>query len=53
MVPHHKNRYITSNYWKTGVNVVALVNRFLTSRVHHYTANFCDLASEGPDFIMH
>ena len=44
---------ITSHHWKTGVNSVAFVNRFQTSRVECWTANFCDLASEVPDIIMH
>ena len=30
------------------MNFVALVNRL----PQEYTANFCDLASEGPDIIM-
>ena len=44
---------ITSNNQKTGVNVVALVNRFETLRVKCWTANFCDLASEGSFIFMH
>ena len=44
---------ITSNHRQTGVNFVVLVNRSQTSRVKCWTANFCDIASEGPDIIMH
>ena len=46
------NGFITSNHRKTGVNFVALVNRFETSRVKCWTTIFCDLASEGPDIII-
>ena len=35
------------------MNFVALVNRFETSRVQCWTGNFCDLANEGLDIIMH
>ena len=44
------NAFITSNHRKTGVNFVALVNRFETSRVKCWTAIFCDLASEGINY---
>ena len=43
---------ITNNNWKTGVNILALVNRFRTSNVKCWTANFCVLASESPVIIM-
>ena len=35
------------------MKVVALVNRFSTSRVKCWTAKFCDLANVGPYIIMH
>ena len=44
---------ITSNNWKTGVKVLALiVNRFQTSSVKCWTANFCIRASKDPVIIM-
>ena len=39
---------ITSNNWKTGVNVVALVSRFKTSSGKCWTANVCIHASKSP-----
>ena len=35
--------YITSNNWKKGVNIVALVNRFLTSNSHSDLIHACIL----------
>ena len=43
---------ITSNDRKTGVNVAALVNRFYTSNVKCWTANFGIYASKGAVIIM-
>ena len=43
-----KNRF----YRKTGVSVVALVNRFLTLSVKFWTANLCTHASKGQFIII-
>ena len=43
---------ITSNNRKTGVNGVALMNKFEPSSVKCWTANFCIHASKGPVIIM-
>ena len=39
---------MTSDNRETGVNIVVLVNRFLTSSVKCWTANFCTHAFKGP-----
>ena len=44
--------YIASNNRKTGVNVVALVNRFLTSSVKCWTVIFCIYANKNPVIVM-
>ena len=38
---------ISSNNWQSGVNIVALVNRFSTLSMKCQTANFCILVSKG------
>ena len=43
---------IASNNWKIGVNTAALVNRFQTSSVKCWTANFFIHASKGLVIIM-
>ena len=47
-----KSRIITSKNLKTGVNVVALVNRFNVSSVKSWTAIFSIHASKSPVIIM-
>ena len=47
-----QSSHITSNNRKTGVNVVALLNR-LNLKIKMSDCQFCDLASEGPDIIMY
>ena len=51
--PFGSSTGITGNHRQTGVNVLGLFNRFLTSSVKCWTANFCIHASKGPDIIMH
>ena len=44
---------IAGNNQKTCVNIAALANGFKTLSVKCWADNFSDLASEGPDTIMH
>ena len=46
------NFVAAGNNRKTGLNVVALVNRFQTSSVKSWNANVCIHASKGPVFTM-
>ena len=52
--PTHPPKFcnITSNNWKTGVNVVDLMKRSWTWSEKYWTANFCIHASKGPVIIM-
>ena len=45
-------RCITSNHRQIGVNIIGLLNRFLTSSLKCWTTNFSIHASDCPVFIM-